>query len=159
MLITLEPETVECLLSSRPQSGASPSAMTHHDLDLSIHFPFITSFAPCFIPIICTNKPSTLDPGCADTIVPPYLHLELNCSSPRQVFFQPYLSGFAPFHVLSFGCLCPFRTSFPPRLLLCMLGLVLTTLASTVSLVFSVLALLSIGLVVITFGLILSPLP
>ena len=55
VLITLEPETVEHLLSSRPRSGASPSAMTHHDLDLSIRFPFIIPFIPCFISIICTN--------------------------------------------------------------------------------------------------------
>ena len=48
VLITLEPEMVERLLSSRPQSGVSPSAMTHHDLDLSIHFPFIISFCPPF---------------------------------------------------------------------------------------------------------------
>ena len=55
VLITLEPETVERLLSSRPRSGTSPSAMTHHDLDLSIRFPFIIPFIPRFIPIICTN--------------------------------------------------------------------------------------------------------
>ena len=55
VLITLEPEMVECSLSSRPWSSASPSAMTHHDLDLSIHFLFIISFIPRFIPIICTN--------------------------------------------------------------------------------------------------------
>jgi hypothetical protein len=72
------------------------------------------------------------------------------------------LSGFAPFHVLSFGCSCSFRTSFPPQLLLCALGLVLTTSASTVSSASSVLALLSIGLVVnispylISLSLILS---
>ena len=56
MLITLEPETVEHLLSSRPRSSMSPPAMTHDDLDLSIRFPFIISFVPHFIPIICTNN-------------------------------------------------------------------------------------------------------
>ena len=55
-VITLEPETVECLLSSRPWSGASPSAMTHYDLDLSVRLPFIIFFVPRFIPIICTNN-------------------------------------------------------------------------------------------------------
>ena len=90
MLITLEPETVEHLLSSRPRSGASPSAMTHHDLDLSIRslpsFPLSPVSSPSFV-----LTSSTLDPGCTDTIVPPYSHPESNCSSPGQVFFWPYL--------------------------------------------------------------------
>ena len=89
MLITLEPETVECLLSSRPRSGASPLAMTHHDLDLSICFLFIIPFCPPFHPHHFVLIPSTLDPGCADIIVPPYSHPESNCSSPGQVFFRP----------------------------------------------------------------------
>ena len=55
VLITLEPETVERLLSSRPQSGVSPPAMIHHNLDLSIRSRFIIPFVPRFIPIICTN--------------------------------------------------------------------------------------------------------
>jgi hypothetical protein len=58
------------------------------------------------------------------------------------------MSGFAPFRVSPFGCSCSFRTSFPLRLLSCTLGLVLTTSATTVSSDSSVLALLSIGLVV-----------
>jgi hypothetical protein len=89
MLITLEPETVERLLSSRPRSGASPSAMTHHDLDLSIRFPFIIFILSPVSSQSFVLKPSTLDPGCADTIVPPYSHPESNCSSPGQVFFRP----------------------------------------------------------------------
>ena len=88
VLITLEPETVEHLLSSRPRSSASPSAMTHHDLDLSIRspssFPLSPVSPPSFVLI-----PSTLDPRCAGTIVPPYSYPESNCSSPGQVFFQP----------------------------------------------------------------------
>jgi hypothetical protein len=74
----------------------------------------------------------------------------------------PALSGFVPFRVLPFGCSCSFRTSFPLRLLSCTLGLVLTTSASTVSSASSILALLSIGLVVnlspylISLSLILS---
>jgi hypothetical protein len=72
------------------------------------------------------------------------------------------LSGFAPFRVSPFGCSCSFRTSFPLRLISCMLGLVLTTSASTVSSASSVLTLLLIGLVVnlppylISLSLILS---
>ena len=119
VLITLEPETMEHLLSSRPRSSTSPSAMTHHNLDLSICFPFIISSVPRFIPIICTNSHQILDPGCADTIVPPYAHPESNCSSPGQVFFRPLsihfplfphsplsLSVCAVSHaiVLDFGC-------------------------------------------------------
>jgi hypothetical protein len=91
VLITLGPETVERLLSSRPQSGASPSAMTHHDLDLSICFPFIISLCPPFHSHHLYYSHQTLDPGCADTIVLPYSHPELNCPSPGQVFFQPSL--------------------------------------------------------------------
>ena len=73
VLITLGPETMERLLSSRPRSSASPSAMTHHDPDYSIHFPFIISFlspvsSPSFVLI-----PSTLDPGCANKIRPVHL--------------------------------------------------------------------------------------
>ena len=90
VLITLEPETVEHLLSSRPQSSASPSAITHHDLDLSIHFPFIIPFVPRFIPIICTNTINPRPWVCRYS-VPPYSHPESNCSSPGQAFFRPYL--------------------------------------------------------------------
>ena len=63
VLITLEPETVERLLSSRPQSGTSPSAMTHHDLDSSIRFPFHHFLCPPFhLHHFCTNtiEPQTL---------------------------------------------------------------------------------------------------
>ena len=88
MLITLEPEMVEWLLSSRPRSGTSPTAMTHHNLDLSIHFPFIIPLSPVSPPSLVLI-PSTLDPRCADTIVPPYSPPESNCSSPGQVFFRP----------------------------------------------------------------------
>ena len=69
------------------------------------------------------------------------------------------LSGFAPFRILPFGCSRPFWTSFPPQLLSCMLRLVLTTSASMVSSALSVLALLSIGLVVITSDLPYLPSP
>ena len=89
VLITLEPETVERLPSSRPRSGASPSAMTHHNLDLSIRFPFIITLSPPFHLHHFVLISSTLNPGCVDTIVPPYLHPESNCSSPGQVFFRP----------------------------------------------------------------------
>jgi hypothetical protein len=71
----------------------------------------------------------------------------------------PSLSGFAPFRVPSFGCSRSFRTSFPLRLLSCTLGLVLTTSASTVSSASSVLALLSIGLVVNVSPYLISPFP
>jgi hypothetical protein len=72
------------------------------------------------------------------------------------------VSGFAPFRVLPFGCSRSFQTSFPHQLSSCALGLVLTTSASTVSSASSILALLSIGLVVnvspylISLSLILS---
>jgi hypothetical protein len=52
VLITLGPETMEHLLSSRLRSGTSPSAMTHYNY--SIRFPFIISFVPRFTHIICT---------------------------------------------------------------------------------------------------------
>jgi hypothetical protein len=91
VLITLEPGTVEHLLSSRPRSGVPIGNDSSRPRPIYLlpfhHFPSI----PHFISIICTNKPSTLDPGCADTIVPPYSHPESNCSSPGQVFLRPYL--------------------------------------------------------------------
>jgi hypothetical protein len=85
-----------------------------------------------------------------------------NAYPPLKSVARHLLSGFAPFRVFPFGCSCSLRTSFPLRLLSCTLGLVLMTSASTVSSASSVLALLSIGLVVnvspylISLSLILS---
>ena len=113
VLITLEPETVERLLSSGPRSGASPSTMTHHDLDLSIRFPSSFPLSPVSPPSFVLIS-STLDPGRADTIVPPYSHPESNCSSPGQVFFRPLsiLSALFPHSPLTLGTNLPVLSQY-----------------------------------------------
>jgi hypothetical protein len=67
-----------------------------------------------------------------------------------------FLSGFMPFPALLPPLVCPFQTSVHGT---CTLGFVLTTSASPATLAIPVLALLSIGLVVITLDLSYLPSP
>ena len=109
VLIPLEPEMMERLLSSRPRSSTSPSAMTHHDLDLSIRFPFIISFVPRFISITCTN---TLNPRPWERGLGPLSSphsLDRFRSSPGRSISKtfPYLSTLLPTQPLSLSaCYC-----------------------------------------------------